>query len=678
MQDLIEVLNREVHAVVEAFYAALSGLPKSEQILRMLSPDEFAYLKRRQAENLLALAAPELDPQAHAQMALRVGRVHAIVGLDEEELVRSRDALSNALDAVVAPSVSARSLNRYIRRLNTDLAWQLKAYQALQDSRQQVLLELTQLAWSVHRYTDFIQGLVRILAEHDEITRCGICRPDGQGVFHFEAVAPEDKGQALLEMASAPETRFVTAADVPQGQSHIGLAWRNDRVERIVNVATHPQVDPWQQPVRRQGVRSSVAIPLGPQGGKPVAVLVLDSDYPGGFLGPEQVAFVDLLGRLVDGAFMSLSDLDASGAVSHASRMHWATLLRSGGLKMYYQPLLDLRTGTVSKVEALARLVDCDRVCAPGEFLPAFSSDDYFDLYARGLDQALAQRRAWQEHDGLDIAISMNLPTAALDDIRYYEATRTALQAHGCPPARLILEVLEHEELRLAEGRQAIFLRFKELGVQLAQDDLGAGHSGLGSMRRAPFDWAKLDRSMLEIDEPDPTRGLRFVFQLTRLAHALGRKVVAEGVESSDLLDALRALDIDVVQGYVVSMPMPAESLPDWLAAYVSRAPDHRPAGPLHALARFVRWEERLLMNVDASAPPARPGSEAGDGALVQSLLDMDSDMGWPQSPPERAARERLVWALVREGPGSDGFAAAHGALVRLLQARCGTGCPAA
>ncbi|WP_256972161.1 EAL domain-containing protein, partial [Paraburkholderia caledonica] len=170
--------------------------------------------------------------------------------------------------------------------------------------------------------------------------------------------------------------------------------------------------------------------------------LTLYSPFPGGFTAADRIAFIALLQTILGFAIARIERLEGStSTVPYAVRQHWSQLLRSDALQMHYQPLLDLRTGQVTKVEALARLRDGDRLLMPGEFFPALSSDNFLELYVRGLGQTLAQRNRWLQ-GGVNLTVSVNLPPSALSDIRYFEATRQALTEHGCAPHMLTLEIL--------------------------------------------------------------------------------------------------------------------------------------------------------------------------------------------------------------------------------------------
>lgn len=680
MKTLIGALQEHAAHVVNRFYEELGRLPKSRRILEMLSDAELAHLKSRQIQNLLALANLGLTAREHAEMAQRIGRIHAIVGLDKEELVRSRSILQELLYAEVGRAVGAQSLALYARRLTSDLAWQLKAYQDVQDSQQEALLRITRLVWEAGSYTNFIDQVIATLAAHDEVAACTIGRPDEAGIFHFEAGAGGNTEGGMLDALAAQHQEVSVRADHPQGQGAVGRAWRSGKPERVVNYETDPLVAVWRELAVREGVRSSVAIPLAAPGQPPLAVLSLYSAFPGGFVGADQAAFVDLLQTLLGCAAMRIQTHDGmSAAVPVSVRQHWAALVRTGALEMHYQPLLNLATGNAGKVEALARLRDGERLLVPDEFLPALSSDDLLALFARGLDQALGDRARWCAA-GRDLEISINLPPAALNDIRYFEATRTALAAHGCAASRLTLEVLENEAISLGQGQRAILAKFRELGVLLAQDDLGAGYSGLTRLRELPFDWIKLDREMVKVSGGDALSTLRVIYQLTRLGHSLGRRVLAEGVDTLDLLHALAILGVDGAQGYGIAKPMEGSRLLEWLDAKPGfAAPENSEGGAgkaslLARLARFVIWEARMLMI--AAVPEAaqdilralmREDGEGGAASLAQSLAGFGDIL--PAGPQRDALHREVIGALLTEGPDSEAWRNALRTLMKAIAA---------
>jgi EAL domain-containing protein (putative c-di-GMP-specific phosphodiesterase class I) len=677
--SLLEALRVHAAAAVAEFYTELAQLPKSRVILDMLDESERHHLQQRQIQNLLSLANPRLKDAEHVANASRIGRIHAIVGLDKDELVESRGILAASVFRRIGRSVDSRGLSLFTRRLSNDLAQQLKAYQKIESSQQAVLLDVTKVAWGSEHYGDLIRRVVDILAAHEEIAGCAIGRPDDQGVFHFEAAASESLHGYLEELLSSSRTRIVTEANDPRGQGTVGRAWRSGNIERIINFKTLSEAAPWREQALKGGFRSSAAVPLGVLGDRPLAILLLYSALPGGFMGANQTAFLDMLQTVLNCALERLGAASIfHEAISISQRQRFAALVRSEALLTYYQPLLDTREGKVTKVEALARLEDGGQVLSPAQFLPALVSDDLLEIYVRMLEHALAERLAWLD-EGFALALSINLPPTGLSDIRYLQATESILAKYACPPDQLTLEVLETQALSFGHGQHAISARFKTLGVAFAQDDLGAGASGLARLRELPFDWIKIDRDMVKIEGNDAFDVLRFIYQLTHLGHAMGKRVVAEGVESMDLAGAFATLGVDLVQGYAIAKPMPGSEVAGWMRDH-SFAREFYCEGMLARLARLLAWEERITQILDvpataeelAHAVPSAASLGRGRGAgspLVESLIGF-ADL-FPGEREYQGELEAIVNAALHQG-GLHGqaYEAAHRRLVDAIASR--------
>ncbi|ASW01879.1 diguanylate phosphodiesterase [Paraburkholderia aromaticivorans] len=689
--SLLSVMTGHAAEIVDAFYLKLAVLPKSKAILEALSPDELEHLKAKQRDTLLTMASPDLSAHAHREMALRVGRVHAIIGLDREELVRSRIILATEIRRSVDPVQHNEALSLLARRLTRDLAFQTEAYQQIQASRQQVLMALTNVAWEAETYTDLIGLTVNLLGRHEEVAGCSVGRPDSQGVFRFESASGGAIRAYVAHVEAGSEQQITTDAMQPQGQGPAGRAWRSGEVHRVVDIATDPSMEPWRERAAMAGFRSSIAIPLR-QPGKPAkAILSLYSAYPGGYSSEDQSAFIAMLQSLLGLAIDRIENSEGhTRTVPYTQRQRWTELLHSEALVMYYQPLLDIRTGEVTKIEVLARLRDGDRVLSPAVFFPVMSSNDFFHLYVSGLNQALAQRNAWLRDD-LDLAVAINLPPAALSDLRYFTATQQALAQHGCAPHVLTLEVLETDDLPANSDVLQALNRFKALGVILAEDDLGSGHSSLNRLRQLPFDWIKIDRNITNLADQDANSVLRFIYQLTRLGHSLGKSVVVEGIEHVDLLDAIGILGADAVQGYAIAEPMPAAQLTNWLATRPRTADTsagHPRKGAFVKLAQLLIWEERLhlvsedplaltrLADIGNTPSASNVGGAVWEAPLASacqvcpfSTFFSDMDSIFPAGFGDESVKRAFVHTAINEGPRSEAYLAAREAIVEAILA---------
>lgn len=656
MAALTDVLKPIATIIVDEFYKYLYGLAGSGQFIRSLSEAELYHLKQRQLANLMLLASPGLTSARHRAASLRAGRIHAILGLSARDLVHSQEIMHTVLSLRVDATAHHAALSTLSRRLTRDVTWQIEASRLVRETSQSVLLRTTELAWSATSHSELIGKAASILGALDGCVGCSFGRPDVDGIFRFESVSGDRLRAHLAELEAADSTLIMKGMR-PQGQGPTGRAWMGGQVERCINVETDQRMWPWREISRRNGIRSSVAIPLCSPGRTPDSVLTLFSEFPGGFTSAEQVGFVRQVQAVLT---FAITRLESGSRTSHAlpwpTRQRWASLIGTSALEMHYQPIRDLATGNVSHAEALVRLRDGDDTLAPGTFFPCLSRVDFTVVYTQGLHQVLDQQSRWLR-DGLDIQVSINLPAEALDDPRYYDITRQALRRYGGRPQRLMLEVLETSNAASRDSERQSLEQFRALGIRLAEDDLGAGHSSLDRLRALPFDVIKLDRSLVLDVERSPLDVLSSIYQLTYLCHALGKTVVVEGVESADLIDAVALLGADAVQGYAIAHPMPAAEFAHWIRQYgdAYEVPDRMyPRGPLARLAKLLIWESHLqllfgswqsrVVEIPEDYTPIPPFG-AVDPALQTSLLDAAMKNGMA-GPEYLTARERLIAAL--------------------------------
>jgi diguanylate cyclase (GGDEF)-like protein len=237
----------------------------------------------------------------------------------------------------------------------------------------------------------------------------------------------------------------------------------------------------------------------------------------------------------------------------------------NGELMLYYQPEIELRSGAVIGVEALARWRHPrDGFIPPDEFIPlAEKSGTIKALTEQVLQAALRQYHAWRRA-GISLNISVNLSARNLHDPLLPDRLRQLLAAWDVPPGDIHLEITESAMMANPEKAGQILAEFDAMGVGLWIDDFGTGYSSLDYLKRLPVDAIKIDKSFVR-DMTDDKHNAAIVRATVELAHNLGLKVVAEGVENEQTRAALRTLGCDFMQGYYISKPVPAEELARWL-----------------------------------------------------------------------------------------------------------------
>ncbi|MFC1684641.1 putative bifunctional diguanylate cyclase/phosphodiesterase [Pseudomonadota bacterium] len=246
-----------------------------------------------------------------------------------------------------------------------------------------------------------------------------------------------------------------------------------------------------------------------------------------------------------------------------ASDLHKA--IESGDLMLHYQPQIEVESRRIAGVEALARWNHPEHgAISPGEFIPLAEGAGLIGpLTLSVLDQALGQCAEWVK-GGLDIKVSVNMSAQNLIDASFPEKVAALLLQRQLDPGRLILEVTESVFMLEPEHSLAMLDRLKLMGIGLSIDDFGTGYSSLAYLKRLPVGELKIDQGFV-FDMLDDENDAKIVSSTVSLAHGLGLKVVAEGVESKEVWDNLAALDCDIIQGYYVAKPMPPEELVAWL-----------------------------------------------------------------------------------------------------------------
>ena len=234
-------------------------------------------------------------------------------------------------------------------------------------------------------------------------------------------------------------------------------------------------------------------------------------------------------------------------------------------LFLEYQPIIDARGGGVRSLEALVRWRHPRRgLIPPSEFIgPAERSGLIRHLSEWVLNAALAQARAWLDV-GLNTPLSINLSMRDLLDSRLPETVARLLQRYGIRADLLTLEITEGALMADQERAAQTVEHLRALGIRLAVDDFGTGYSSIAYLNRLTVDEVKVDQSFVAQLLDDPSCGA-IVRAIVDLGHALGFTVVAEGVEDRATLEKLAALGADRVQGYLVSRPIPAADVADWL-----------------------------------------------------------------------------------------------------------------
>ena len=303
---------------------------------------------------------------------------------------------------------------------------------------------------------------------------------------------------------------------------------------------------------------ASIGLTMYPDDGDTVAVLLRNADmamYHSKRLGKNQCRFYA----------PSMQDA-ANRRAELEAELHDA--LANGEFVLHYQPIVHASTGNTVGAEALLRWVHPIKgLVSPQEFLPlAEETGLIVGIGEWVFKQAVAQTEAWALEFTQPLRMSINVSGAQLRQRSFADLVRGIVASATLGRNSLQLEITETVLMENSAVVMDSLRQFQEIGLGLALDDFGTGYSSLSYLTQFAFDVLKIDKSFID-DCPEVENSNRVVEGTIRLAHSLGLKVVAEGVETSEQRAFLQSAGCDCLQGYLVSRPIPAEAFTAMLAA---------------------------------------------------------------------------------------------------------------
>jgi diguanylate cyclase (GGDEF)-like protein len=236
-------------------------------------------------------------------------------------------------------------------------------------------------------------------------------------------------------------------------------------------------------------------------------------------------------------------------------------------IEVYFQPQIDLQTRKVVSAEALVRWNHPNLgLLGPDRFIPLAETTGLINEFTPLiLNAAVGECRRWRD-SGRHISVAVNLSARDVGDSALPERIRHALAYAGVPPSSLTVEITESSIISDPQQTLHVLDRFADLGVAISLDDFGTGYSSLSYLQQLPVREVKIDRSfILGLTSADPRSSRALISSIAGLGANLGLRVVAEGVESEEVMDELQHLGCHVAQGFHISRPVPRGAFRQWL-----------------------------------------------------------------------------------------------------------------
>ena len=541
------------------------------------------------------LLAPGLRQARHREHAERLGRLLAALGLPAQVGVGAMGHLYQGV-AVLAHRIPARLSERtlllgtLLRRMEADIGFQHQGAEALHHELIERLRHLGTAMQAARRRSDLLDMVVDGLRQLPFMACCAVYTQDARGGFVLEA---QSSAHEPWSGEPAPSPHDPDTAQARGGA--LARCWLRAAVEFGPDIARAArQGQEWAEQLLGLGVRASVAVPVLDASGNVMVVLQLYGRLPGQFATPLMRHALDSLRASVAVELERVGEGIALPAVAADERALWRQRLFGGGLRMFMQPIVDLRQQRCTRVEALARLqLDERTLLTPGRFLPVLGQHELDRLFLDGLNLSLQALLDW-ERQGLSLDLSLNLPPSTLRHADCVDWVRSGLERRGIDPRRLSLEILEDRDVATQATMRDTTERLRALGVRLVLDDLGAGYSSLLRLNSLPIDMVKVDQGLVHGIVANNPRAVPLVAGLVDLARRLDLGITIEGLETQILLEYAQYLQADFGQGMAISPPLEPRRVPGWVRAW--RMPELSGIAPFASmLDPDARATRRLL-----------------------------------------------------------------------------------
>jgi len=334
-----------------------------------------------------------------------------------------------------------------------------------------------------------------------------------------------------------------------------------DHVEDVIKIA-QKILDIFLAPIRLEGhelyITTSIGITICPSDGKDSEALLRNADTAM-YRAKEQ-------GKNLYQFFLPEMNLKVAERLSLETAMR--QMLHENQPLLYYQPLIELKSGRIVGMEALARWKHPEwGLVSPSRFIPlAEETGLIIPIGERVLRMACAQIKCWHDTGFTNLHGAVNISARQFQRSDLLQTVTNALSESGLTPSFLDIELTE-SILQSTESTMSTIRKLRTRGVEVSIDDFGTGYASLIYLKRFSVNTLKIDRSFIQDIATDSDDRV-IVKTIIALAHNLKIKVIAEGVETNEQLDFLRANECDEIQGYLFSPPLPVEEATQFLSEW--------------------------------------------------------------------------------------------------------------
>ncbi len=578
--------------------------------------DVYALWSKSQLEYFRFILDPARSVQAIRERTKESGRFHAMAGISPAWISRSMSEFRSLLNEMLSSSHLSPK-DRYMafqiaeirmqEALQSDLEGQDEVHKKYLEFLSQPMPERGML------WVDIRAREVRDLAQLPGVCAVTVMHLNKSGTFLME----DSSGRCardLSKLLQSPGFEVLLNAEDERSHSISVATWKSRAIQRSCNVREDERLKHWMDALPEDlPVRSVLSIPVSGADGRMDFVL----NVFGSHLYQFESSLMRQFGQGLQQRWNQLRSYaypQRPTGIAQVAAMQIRDALFSGGLRMYVQPVVDVVQHKIYSVEALARLqMDDGRILNPGQFLPILGEEDLEHLFVLSLRQALdhlCEADQW----GRPLRVAVNLPPHALLDPRLTHWVSENLRSRSIDSSRLCLELLENTEVDVKAARQAMD-DLRNLGVNLAIDDLGSGYSSLQRMASMPLNLIKVDQGIVRRIEESPRQVLSMIDTFIRMGRDLRLDVIVEGIENQGMMEVARIMGAQYLQGYHLARPMPFSNFRPWAEEFDRDAAHRCDASNVSTMIGAIALCWKVLRY-----PSARPRFNAARDKVVAFL----------------------------------------------------------
>ncbi len=558
LTSIQKIMNEKIHLNFAENYK--KEFLKNSNKYAFLKNNCLNNLQEKQIKHFLFTISPYITEGEFLEKSKEIAAFHSFLGFSNVLLEKYYSMYEKFLYSMIENDTISNHqkyqiLKLTISRIRLDYQTQIKKIEEIDSLYFQIFDDQ-----KIKKSENILDTILQSFIDLPNISNAILFKPDDHQ--QIKPILAKGKNIDLLLDNLEKQTKYFDLNKTSENsEDFIKKTWFTKEKQYIATKDLLNQKNQWSHIFEKYSIESAIAIPIVNENGIQF-ILTLYGEVIHQFSSDWMKSWLQLLDNFFHQLFTQKNKIEEKDN-KHNIKIS-RELLYGHGLKMWFQPIVDLYSGKVEKVETLARIqISENHFLMPNQFLAEFGEQELKILFKKGLDQSLSWLKKWEKYQP-ELGLSINLSPITIYDENFIFWIQKNLEIHDINPNKLTLEILENEKLDIEKIQSTIF-NLTKIGVKLAIDDLGAGYSSINRLALLPIDTVKIDQSLIREMNKDPLKTIRILHSISKIAKDFSKHTIIEGLENKDFIEVANILGIHYGQGYGLAKPMKAEDFSHWI-----------------------------------------------------------------------------------------------------------------